>query len=388
MVGGVWQTRDNGRMTSLQFDLFATDGAARRGRLTFARGTVETPAFMPVGTYGSVKAMTPRDVTEIGAEIILGNTFHLFLRPGLEIVEKFGGLHKFIGWDRPILTDSGGFQVFSLAHKRKITEEGVTFSSPVDGSKVFLSPEVSMQIQTTLDSDIAMIFDECTPYPATEKVAGESMDLSLRWAARSRRAFDDLHNPNALFGIVQGSVYENLRQRSAAGLVGIGFDGYAIGGLAVGEPEAERNHALDFTVPLLPAEKPRYLMGVGRPEDIVEAVRRGIDMFDCVMPTRNARNGFLFTAEGTLRIRNAKYATDTGVIEEGCDCYACSNGFSRAYLRHLDRCNEILGSQLATMHNLRYYQRLMAGLRQAIADRALEAFVAGFYALRQATPGP
>jgi queuine tRNA-ribosyltransferase len=375
-------------MTSLQFDLFATDGAARRGRLTFARGTVETPAFMPVGTYGSVKAMTPRDVTKSGAEIILGNTFHLFLRPGLEIVEKFGGLHKCIGWARPILTDSGGFQVFSLAHKRKITEEGVTFASPVDGSKVFLSPEVSMQIQTTLDSDIAMIFDECTPYPATEKVAGESMDLSLRWAARSRRAFDDLHNPNALFGIVQGSVYENLRQRSAAGLVGIGFDGYAIGGLAVGEPEAERNHALDFTVPLLPAEKPRYLMGVGRPEDIVEAVRRGIDMFDCVMPTRNARNGFLFTAEGTLRIRNAKYATDTGVIEEGCDCYACSNGFSRAYLRHLDRCNEILGSQLATMHNLRYYQRLMAGLRQAIADRALEAFVAGFYALRQATPGP
>jgi queuine tRNA-ribosyltransferase len=375
-------------MTSLQFDLFATDGAARRGRLTFARGTVETPAFMPVGTYGSVKAMTPRDVTEIGAEIILGNTFHLFLRPGLEIVEQFGGLHRFIGWDKPILTDSGGFQVFSLAHKRKITEEAVTFASPVDGSKVFLSPEVSMQIQTTLDSDIAMIFDECTPYPATEKVAGESMDLSLRWAARSRRAFDDLHNPNALFGIVQGSVYENLRQRSAAGLVGIGFDGYAIGGLAVGEPEAERNHALDFTVPLLPAEKPRYLMGVGRPEDIVEAVRRGIDMFDCVMPTRNARNGFLFTAEGTLRIRNAKYATDTGVIEEGCDCYACSNGFSRAYLRHLDRCNEILGSQLATMHNLRYYQRLMAGLRQAIADRALEAFVAGFYALRQATPGP
>ena len=372
-------------MTSLQFDLHATDGAARRGRLTFARGTVETPAFMPVGTYGTVKAMTPRDVTDVGAEIILGNTFHLFLRPGLEIVEKFGGLHRFIGWDKPILTDSGGFQVFSLAHKRKITEEGVTFASPVDGSKVFLSPEVSMQIQTTLDSDVAMIFDECTPYPATEKVAADSMELSLRWAERSRRAFDDLRNPNALFGIVQGSVYENLRQRSAAGLVNIGFDGYAVGGLAVGEPEAERNHALDFTVPLLPENKPRYLMGVGRPEDIVEAVRRGIDMFDCVMPTRNARNGFLFTAEGTLRIRNAKYATDTGVIEEGCDCYSCSNGFSRAYLRHLDRCNEILGSQLATMHNLRYYQRLMAGLRAAIADHALEAFVARFYALRQNT---
>ena len=367
----------------MTFDLSATDGAARRGRLTFDRGTVETPAFMPVGTYGTVKAMTPRDVTEIGAEIILGNTFHLFLRPGLEVIEKFGGLHKFIGWDKPILTDSGGFQVFSLAHKRKITEEGVTFASPVDGSKVFLSPEVSMQIQTTLDSDIAMIFDECTPYPATERVASDSMELSLRWAERSRREFDALKNANALFGIVQGSVYENLRQRSAAGLVNIGFDGYAVGGLAVGEPEAERNHALDFTVPLLPADKPRYLMGVGRPEDIVEAVRRGIDMFDCVMPTRNARNGFLFSAEGTLRIRNAKFSTDTRVIEEGCDCYSCSNGFSRAYLRHLDRCNEILGSQLATIHNLRYYQRLMAGLREAIADHALDAFVATFYNLRR-----
>jgi len=366
----------------MTFDLQTTDGAARRGRLRFDRGTVETPAFMPVGTYGSVKAMTPRDVTDIGAEIILGNTFHLFLRPGLEIVEKFGGLHKFIGWDKPILTDSGGFQVFSLAHKRKITEEGVTFASPVDGSKVFLSPEVSMQIQATLDSDIAMIFDECTPYPATEKVASDSMELSLRWAERSRRAFDDQHNPNALFGIVQGSVYENLRQRSAAGLVNIGFDGYAVGGLAVGEPEAERNHALDFTVPLLPQDKPRYLMGVGRPEDIVEAVRRGIDMFDCVMPTRNARNGFLFTAEGTLRIRNAKFADDIRVIEEGCDCYACVGGFSRAYLRHLDRCNEILGSQLATIHNLRYYQRLMAGLREAIASQQLDAFVAEFYAQR------
>ncbi|MDE3073690.1 MAG: tRNA guanosine(34) transglycosylase Tgt [Pseudomonadota bacterium] len=371
-------------MTSLTFDLKATDGAARRGQLTFARGTVQTPAFMPVGTYGSVKAMTPRDIVDIGAEIILGNTFHLFLRPGLEIVGKFGGLHRFIGWDRPILTDSGGFQVFSLAHKRKISEEGVTFASPVDGSKVFLSPEVSMRIQTTLDSDIAMIFDECTPYPASEKVASDSMELSLRWAERSRRAFDDLGNPNSLFGIVQGSVYENLRRRSAAGLVDIGFDGYAVGGLAVGEPEAERNHALDFTVPLLPADKPRYLMGVGRPEDIVEAVRRGIDMFDCVMPTRNARNGFLFTAEGTLRIRNAKFADDTGVIEPGCDCHACANGFSRAYLRHLDRCNEILGSQLATMHNLRYYQRLMAGLREAIAGGSLASFAARFYARRQA----
>jgi queuine tRNA-ribosyltransferase len=370
-------------MTSMHFDLLAIDGAARRGRLTFDRGTVETPAFMPVGTYGSVKAMTPRDLVEVGAEIILGNTFHLFLRPGLDIVGEFGGLHRFIGWKAPILTDSGGFQVFSLAHKRKITEQGVTFASPVDGSKVFLSPEESMRIQTVLDSDIAMIFDECTPYPATEKVAAESMELSLRWAERSRRAFDDLKNPNALFGIVQGSVYENLRKRSAEGLIQIGFDGYAVGGLAVGEPEAERNHTLDVTLPLLPQDRPRYLMGVGRPEDIVEAVRRGVDMFDCVMPTRNARNGFLFTSHGTLRIRNAKYASDTRVIEEGCACYACSQGFSRAYLRHLDRCNEILGSQLATMHNLHHYQRLMAGLREAIAAGTLETFVAEFYARRQ-----
>jgi queuine tRNA-ribosyltransferase len=370
----------------MQFDISATDGAARRGRVTLNHGTVETPAFMPVGTYGSVKAMTPRDIRDIGAEIILGNTFHLFLRPGLEVVEQFGGLHRFIGWDKPILTDSGGFQVFSLAHKRKITEEGVTFASPVDGSKVFLSPEVSMKIQTVLNSDIAMIFDECTPYPATEAVAQTSMELSLRWAERSRRSFNELQNPNALFGIVQGGVYENLRRRSAEGLVQIGFDGYAVGGLAVGETEAERNHTLDFTVPLLPRDRPRYLMGVGRPEDIVEAVRRGIDMFDCVMPTRNARNGFLFTAEGTLRIRNAKFITDTRVIEEGCDCYACANGFSRAYLRHLDRCNEILASQLATMHNLRHYQRLMAGLRDAIANARLESFAAEFYAQRQAVP--
>ena len=370
-------------MTSLSFDLLATDGAARRGRLSFPRGTVETPAFMPVGTYGSVKAMTPRDVRETGAEIILGNTFHLYLRPGLEIVQKFGGLHRFIGWDKPILTDSGGFQVFSLAHRRKLSEEGVTFASPVDGSRVFLSPEVSMQIQQVLDSDIAMCFDECTPYPATEQVAAASMELSMRWAERSRRAFDEQGNPNNLFGIVQGSVYEPLRRRSVEALVQIGFEGYAVGGLAVGEPEEARNRTLDFTVPLLPADKPRYLMGVGRPEDIVAAVCRGIDMFDCVMPTRNARNGFLFTAEGTLRIRNAKFADDTRVIEEGCDCYACANGFSRAYLRHLDRCNEILASQLATMHNLRHCQRLMAGLRGAIEAGTLDDFTARFYALRQ-----
>ena len=377
----------------MHFELLATDGSARRGRLTLPHGTIDTPAFMPVGTYGSVKAMTPRDLDGVGAQIILGNTFHLWLRPGLDVIAEFGGLHRFIGWNKPILTDSGGFQVFSLAHARKLTEDGVTFASPVDGARVFLSPEESMRIQSVLDSDIVMAFDECTPYtvdgkPVDARVVRESMELSLRWAARSRRAFNELDNRNALFGIVQGSVYETLRRRSAEGLVKLGFDGYAIGGLAVGEPEAERNHALDFTVPLLPADKPRYLMGVGRPEDIVEAVRRGIDMFDCVMPTRNARNGFLFTAAGTLRIRNAKYASDTAVIEEGCDCYACSHGFSRAYLRHLDRCNEILGSQLATMHNLRYYQRLMAGLREAIAARRLDAFVAEFHARRGAEPGP
>ncbi len=366
----------------MQFDLLATDGTARRGRLTFPRGSIETPAFMPVGTYGSVKAMTPQNLLDIGAEIILGNTFHLFLRPGLDVIGEFGGLHRFIGWNKPILTDSGGFQVFSLAHKRKITEEGVTFASPVDGSKVFLSPEVSMRIQRTLDSDIAMIFDECTPYPATEKVARESMELSLRWAERSRRAFDDLANPNALFGIVQGSVYPALRRRSAEALRGIGFDGYAIGGLAVGEPEDERNATLEQVEPLLPQDKPRYLMGVGRPEDIVEAVRRGVDMFDCVMPTRNARNAHLFTRHGTLRIRNAKYERDTRPLDETCSCYTCRSGFSRAYLRHLDRCGEMLGPQLATIHNLHYYQELMAGLRAAIADGTLDAFVAEFHALR------
>ncbi len=367
----------------MQFSLLHQRGPARRGRLTFDRGTVETPAFMPVGTYGSVKAMLPRDIEGIGAEIILGNTFHLFLRPGLDVVGDFGGLHRFIGWDKPILTDSGGFQVFSLAHKRKITEEGVTFASPVDGSKVFLSPEVSMHIQRVLDSDVVMIFDECTPYPATEKVARTSMELSLRWALRSRRAFDEGGNPNALFGIVQGSVYPDLRKRSADALIDIGFDGYAIGGLAVGEPEHERNAMLETVSPMLPVDRPRYLMGVGRPEDIVEAVRRGVDMFDCVMPTRNARNGFLFTRHGTLRIRNAKYTRDTRVIEDGCTCYTCASGFSRAYLRHLDRCGEMLASQLATIHNLHHYQQLMAGLRAAIEADTLDAFTAAFYADRR-----
>ena len=369
----------------MQFDLLATDGAARRGRIALPRGVIDTPAFMPVGTYGSVKAMTPRDLGDVGAQIILGNTFHLWLRPGLDVVGEFGGLHRFIGWNKPILTDSGGFQVFSLAERRKLTEEGVTFASPVDGSRVFLSPEESMRIQAALDSDIVMAFDECTPYtvdgkPVDARVVRESMELSLRWAGRSRRAFDELGNRNALFGIVQGGVHDDLRARSTGGLLEIGFDGYALGGLAVGEPEDERNATLESAVPRLPAGKPRYLMGVGRPEDIVEAVRRGVDMFDCVMPTRHARNGFLFTRAGTLRIRNAKYANDVRPVEESCACYACANGFSRAYLRHLDRCGEILGSQLATIHNLYYYQELMSGLRGAIAAHRLVDFVAEFRA--------
>ena len=372
-------------MTSMQFELLASDGAARRGRITFARGTIETPVFMPVGTYGSVKAMTPKSLEEIGAQIILGNTFHLFLRPGLDVIGEFGGLHRFIGWDKPILTDSGGFQVFSLAERRKISEEGVRFASPVDGSQVFLSPEESMRIQRTLDSDIAMIFDECTPYPATEQQARDSMALSLRWAERSRRAFDDLKRidskpPNALFGIVQGGTYPALRRISADGLLQIGFDGYAVGGLAVGEPEDERNRTLEETVPLLPAERPRYLMGVGRPEDIVEAVVRGIDMFDCVMPTRNARNAHIFTRHGVLRIRNAQYERDARPLDEACACYTCRSGFSRAYLRHLDKCGEMLGPMLATIHNLHYYQDLMRGLRSAIAEGRLADFIAEFYA--------
>ncbi|HEY0179920.1 MAG TPA: tRNA guanosine(34) transglycosylase Tgt [Dokdonella sp.] len=383
MLGG--SVRRSGPPSPVKFDLLATDDRARRGRLRFARGSVETPAFMPVGTYGSVKAMTPRDLVEIGAEIILGNTFHLYLRPGLDVVADFGGLHGFIGWQRPILTDSGGFQVFSLAHKRKVSEEGVTFASPVDGAKVFLSPEESMRIQRVLDSDVVMIFDECAPYlvdgaPAGERRVRESMELSLRWALRSRRAFDALGNPNALFGIVQGGVYPELRRRSAEALLGIGFDGYAIGGLAVGEPEHERNATLEQVEPLLPRERPRYLMGVGRPQDIVEAVRRGVDLFDCVMPTRNARNAHLFTRHGVLRIRNAKYERDGRPLDAECACYTCRSGFSRAYLRHLDRCGEMLGPQLATIHNLHYYQDLMRGLRDAIAAGRLDAFVADFYA--------
>ncbi len=374
-------------MSSMQFHLLASDGAARRGRITFSRGVIETPAFMPVGTYGSVKGMTPRSIAETGAQIILGNTFHLWLRPGLDVIGEFGGLHKFIGWDRPILTDSGGFQVFSLAERRKITEEGVRFASPVDGSMVFLSPEESMRIQHVLDSDIAMIFDECTPYPATEKQVRESMELSLRWAERSRRGFDDLNNPNSLFGIVQGGTFPQWRKVSAERLQQIGFDGYAVGGLAVGEPEAERNRTLEETVPLLPVDKPRYLMGVGRPQDIVEAVARGIDLFDCVMPTRNARNAHIFTRSGVLRIRNAQYEHDTRPLDESCACYTCKSSFSRAYLRHLDKCGEMLGPMLATIHNLHYYQELMRCLREAIAARQLGDFVAEFY-LTQASTRP
>jgi queuine tRNA-ribosyltransferase len=366
----------------MKFDVLATNAAARRGRITLPRGTIETPAFMPVGTYGSVKAMTPAALRETGAQIILGNTFHLFLRPGLDVIGEFGGLHRFIGWDGPILTDSGGFQVFSLAERRKISEDGVSFASPVDGSRVFLSPEESMRIQRALDSDIAMIFDECTPFPATQAQVRESMELSLRWAERSRRAFDDLRNPNALFGIVQGGTFAQWREASARRLIEIGFDGYAVGGLAVGEPEDERNRTLDCTVPLLPAERPRYLMGVGRPEDIVEAVRRGIDMFDCVMPTRNARNAHIFTRAGVLRIRNARYERDTRPLDEACACYTCRSGFSRAYLRHLDKCGEMLGPMLATIHNLHYYLDLMRGLREAIAGGGLDDFVADFYSAR------
>lgn len=363
----------------MSFERLASEGRARRGRLTFPRGTVETPAFMPVGTYGTVKGMTPASVREIGAEIILGNTFHLWLRPGTEVIEAHGDLHDFAQWHGPILTDSGGFQVFSLGEMRKITEQGVHFRSPVDGAKVFMGPEESMAVQRSLGSDVVMIFDECTPYPASEKEAELSMERSLRWAQRSRDAHGD--SPSALFGIIQGSMYPELRRRSLEGLLEIGFDGLAIGGLSVGEPKEEMLGVLDYLPQWMPEEKPRYLMGVGKPEDLVEGVRRGIDMFDCVMPTRNARNGHLFTAEGTVKIRNAQHRHATGPLESDCDCYTCRN-FSRAYLHHLDRCGEMLGSMLNTIHNLRYYQRLMAGLRGAIEAGTLTDFVTGFYAQR------
>ncbi|MGS4907989.1 tRNA guanosine(34) transglycosylase Tgt [Aeromonas sp. 25-248] len=370
----------------MKFELKTTDGRARRGQLVFERGVVQTPAFMPVGTYGTVKGMTPEEVRETGAQILLGNTFHLWLRPGQEVMRAHGDLHDFMNWQGPILTDSGGFQVFSLGHIRKITEEGVHFCHPINGEKIFLDPEKSMEIQYDLGSDIVMIFDECTPYPATYEEARKSMEMSLRWAKRSRDKFDALGNKNALFGIIQGSVYEPLRDVSLDGLLEIGFDGYAVGGLAVGEPKEDMHRILDHVCPKIPADKPRYLMGVGKPEDLVEGVRRGIDMFDCVMPTRNARNGHLFTTDGVVKIRNAKYREDTSTLDADCDCYTCKN-YTRSYLYHLDKCNEILGARLNTIHNLRYYQRVMQGLRDAIEQGKLDDFVTEFYR-RQGKPVP
>lgn len=372
-------------MSHMKFELDTTSGRARRGRMIFPRGTVETPAFMPVGTYGTVKGMLPRDIKEIGAQIILGNTFHLMLRPGTEVIKTLGDLHDFTQWHGPILTDSGGFQVFSLGEMRKITEEGVTFRSPVDGSKVYLNPEIAVQVQRDLGSDIVMIFDECTPYPATPDEARKSMQLSLRWAERSKRAHEG--NNAALFGIVQGGMYENLREESLNELTKIDFDGYAIGGLSVGEPKEDMLRILNFLPNKMPADKPRYLMGVGRPEDIVEAVRRGIDMFDCVMPTRNARNGHLFIRTGVVKIRNAVHKNDPSPLDESCDCYTCKN-FSRAYLHHLDKCGEMLGAQLNTIHNLRHYQVIMQELREAIARDGLEEYVQEFYARQGKEAGP
>jgi len=363
----------------MHFELLANEGVARRGRLVFERGTVETPAFMPVGTYGTVKAMTPEELREVGAEIILGNTFHLMLRPGTDVIAAHGDLHGFMHWEGPILTDSGGFQVWSLGKLRRITEQGVRFRSPVDGSEVFLGPEESIAVQHVLGSDIVMIFDECTPYPATERQARESLELSLRWARRCREAHGD--HPAALFGIVQGGMYPELRAQSLRGLLDIGFDGYAIGGLSVGEPKEDMLRILEHLQPHLPTDRPRYLMGVGTPEDLVEAVRRGVDMFDCVMPTRNARNGYLFTSRGMIRIRNSRFRTDTAPLDPDCGCYTCRN-YSRAYLRHLDRTGEILGSRLNTIHNLYYYQKLMRDMREAIAAGRLADFVADFYARR------
>jgi len=363
----------------MRFELLATDGAARRCRLSFERGVVDTPAFMPVGTYGTVKAMTPEELTGLGAQIVLGNTFHLMLRPGTAVIRAHGDLHRFMHWEGPILTDSGGFQIWSLAELRKLTEEGVVFQSPVNGDRISFAPEDAIRVQHELGSDVVMVLDECTPYPATPEVAARSMQLSLRWAARCKAAHGAALG--ALFGIVQGGMHDELRQRSLAGLVEIGFDGYAIGGLSVGEPAAERDRVLAALAPRMPGDRPRYLMGVGTPEDLVEAVRRGVDMFDCVMPTRNARNGFLFTRHGLVRIRNARYADDAGPLDPECGCYSCRN-YSRAYLRHLDRCGEILSSRLNTIHNLFHYQTLMAGLRAAIADQRLAGFVTEFYALR------
>lgn len=360
----------------MKFELLSTDQKARRGRLTFPRGMIETPIFMPVGTYGTVKAVTTQDLETLKAQIILGNTFHLMLRPGTEVIKQHGGLHQFINWQRPILTDSGGFQVFSLGKLRKLKEEGVYFNSPLDGQKIFLSPEISMQVQRDLDSDIAMIFDECTPYPATEFEAQTSMELSLRWAKRSKIAHEG--NKNALFGIVQGGMYPHLRKRSIQGLTEIGFDGYAIGGLSVGEPKNLMLQTLTDVMPHMPEDKPRYLMGVGTPEDLVECVDKGVDMFDCVMPTRNARNGHLFVTTGIIRIKNSQYKNDTTPLDAHCECYTCKN-YSKAYLHHLNRCGEILGAHLNTIHNLHYYLNLMQQMRTAIENNKFQEFKNNFY---------
>ncbi|MEQ1412327.1 tRNA guanosine(34) transglycosylase Tgt [Acinetobacter indicus] len=366
----------------MKFEKLGQSGRARRGRLTLEHGVVETPVFMPVGTYGTVKGMLPRDIEDIQAQIILGNTFHLYLRPGLDVIKEHGGLHEFMKWDKPILTDSGGFQVFSLGAMRKIKEEGVTFRSPIDGSKVFLSPEISMEIQKVLNSDIVMIFDECTPYPATHEEAQKSLQLSLRWAKRCKEHHHNvLENKNALFGIIQGGMYEDLRDESLNGLLEVGFDGYAIGGLSVGEPKEEMIKVLDYLPNKMPEDKPRYLMGVGKPEDIVEGIRRGVDMFDCVMPTRNARNGHYFVTDGLVRIRNSKYRHDQSPLDPHCDCYTCKN-FTRAYLFHLEKCGEMLGSMLGTIHNLRYYQRFTQDIRNALDNDTFDDFVQDFYARR------
>ena len=367
----------------MDFAVTATDGNARAGRLTLCHGSVDTPVFMPVGTYGTVKAMSPAELGEIGARIVLGNTFHLWLRPGVDVIAAHGGLHRFMGWDQPILTDSGGYQVFSLGELRKISEDGVRFQSPVNGDACFLTPELSMRIQRALNSDIVMVFDECTPYPADPGQARASMELSLRWAERSKREFDAPPGGrgNALFGIVQGGMHEDLRDRSLAGLVSLGFDGYAIGGLSVGEPKDDMRRILAHVAPRLPDQKPRYLMGVGTPEDIVAAVTAGIDMFDCVLPTRNARNGWIFTRHGTIKLRNARYRDDVRPLDAACGCYTCRN-FSRAYLHHLQRVNEILGARLNTWHNLYYFLELMRGLRAAIGRGKLADFVSEFRSLR------
>ena len=357
---------------SLEFSVLATSGQARRGRLKLAHGVIQTPAFMPVGTYGAVKGMRPQQVEDSGADVILGNTFHLWLRPGLDVIQAHGGLHRFVGWNKPILTDSGGFQVFSLGEIRKISEEGVSFRSPIDGAKCFLTPEESMRIQRVLNSDIVMAFDECTPHPATHSEAQISMRLSMRWAQRSQEAHQG--NPNALFGIIQGGMYEDLRGESIEKLVALNFDGYAIGGLSVGEPKADMQRIMSFTTPRMPEDKPRYLMGVGTPTDLVNAVSAGVDMFDCVLPTRNARNGWLYTSTGIVKLRNAKYRFDEMPLDENCSCYTCKH-FSKSYLHHLQRIDEMLGAHLNTVHNLHFYQSLMKGMRSAIESDQLDAYV-------------